>query len=215
MSADSKVLIQLQADTKDINAKLASLGDVLSTISTHTKNIEGLGKTTWAVYATGINQVMELGQKALGVFRDIARVMLQMAEAAGHQEAAEIKLEAAMRAHGVTVLLGTDAAFGPWPGTGCWPGFQEMARAIEILVRWADFTPMDAILAATREAARALRLDHEIGTVAAGKRADLVLLAADPLQDIRALRRAEMVFRDGQLVEDARQPGRADTGGAT
>jgi hypothetical protein len=105
-----------------------------------------------------------------------------------------------MRAHGVTVLLGTDAAFGPWPGTGCWPGFQEMARAIEILVRWADFTPMDAILAATREAARALRLDHEIGTVAAGKRADLVLLAADPLQDIRALRRAEMVFRDGQLV---------------
>lgn len=102
MSADSKVLIQLQADTKDINAKLASLGDVLSTISTHTKNIEGLGKTTWAVYATGINQVMELGQKALGVFRDIARVMLQMAEAAGHQEAAEIKLEAAMRAHGVT-----------------------------------------------------------------------------------------------------------------
>ncbi len=105
-----------------------------------------------------------------------------------------------MRAQGVTVFLGTDAAFGLWPGTACWPGFQEMARAIEILVHRADFTPMDAILAATREAARALRLDGEVGTVAPGKRADLVLLAADPLQDIRALRRPEMVFRDGTLV---------------
>jgi imidazolonepropionase-like amidohydrolase len=75
-----------------------------------------------------------------------------------------------MRDHGVTVFLGTDAAFGLWPGTECWPGFQEMARAIEILVRWADFTPMDAIVAATREAARALRLDREVGTVAVGKR---------------------------------------------
>jgi len=105
-----------------------------------------------------------------------------------------------MRAQGVTVFLGTDAAFGLWPGTECWSGFQEMARAVEVLVRWADFTPMNAILAATREAARALRLDHEIGTLAAGKRADLILLAADPLHDIRALRRPEMVFRDGKLV---------------
>jgi imidazolonepropionase-like amidohydrolase len=119
-----------------------------------------------------------------------------------------------MRAQGVTVFVGTDAAFGPWPGTECWPGFQEMARAIEILVRWAEFTPMDAILAATREAARALRLDSEVGTVAAGKRADLILLAANPLQDIRALRRPEMVFRDGKLVARRGQlvlPGAQDT----
>jgi imidazolonepropionase-like amidohydrolase len=105
-----------------------------------------------------------------------------------------------IREKGVTVFVGTDAAFGVWPGTDCWPGFQEMARAIEVLVRWADFTPMDAILMATREAARALRLDHEVGTVAVGKRADLILLEDDPLHDIRALRRPEMVFRDGRLV---------------
>ena len=105
-----------------------------------------------------------------------------------------------MRDHGVTVFLGTDAAFGLWPGTDRWPGFQEMARAIEILVRWADFTPLDATLAATREAARALRLDHDLGTVTPGKRADLVLLADDPLKDIRALRRPELVFQDGRVV---------------
>jgi len=105
-----------------------------------------------------------------------------------------------MRAQGVTVFLGTDAAFGPWPGTDRWPGFQEMARAIEVMMRCADFRPMDALALATREAARALGLDREIGTVEAGKRADLVLLANDPLADIRALRQVEMVFRDGQLV---------------
>jgi len=105
-----------------------------------------------------------------------------------------------LRAQGVTVFLGTDAAFGPWPGTDCWPGAQEMARAVEVLVRWAEFTPLEALGMATREAARALRLDREIGTVEPGKQADLVLLAGDPLQDIRALRRPELVFRDGRLV---------------
>jgi imidazolonepropionase-like amidohydrolase len=71
---------------------------------------------------------------------------------------------------------------------------------VEILVRWAGFSPMDALQMATAEAARALRFDAEIGTVEAGKRDDLVLLADDPLRDIRALRRPEMVFRDGRLV---------------
>ena len=105
-----------------------------------------------------------------------------------------------MRERGVTVFLGTDAAFGPWPGTECWPGFQEMARAIEVLVRWAEFSPMAAIRMATGEAARGIGLDREIGTLEAGKRADLILVARDPVQDIRALRQVEMVFRNGRLV---------------
>jgi imidazolonepropionase-like amidohydrolase len=75
-----------------------------------------------------------------------------------------------------------------------------MARALEVLVRWAGFNAMDALKMATTEAARALRLDAEIGTVEAGKCADLILVADDPLQDIRTLRQPEMVFRDGRLV---------------
>ena len=105
-----------------------------------------------------------------------------------------------MRERGVTVFLGTDAGFGPWPCTACWPGFQEMARAVEVLVRWTGFSPLEAIGMATREAARGVGLDRDIGTLEAGKRADLILVACDPVQDIRALRQVEMVFRDGQLV---------------
>jgi imidazolonepropionase-like amidohydrolase len=75
-----------------------------------------------------------------------------------------------------------------------------MARAIEVMVRYGNFKPADAISLATREAARAIRLDGEIGTVERGKRADLILVAGDPLKDIRALREVEMVFRDGSLV---------------
>ncbi len=105
-----------------------------------------------------------------------------------------------MRAQGVTVFLGTDAAFGPWPGTECWPGCQEMARAVEIMARWGKFSPADALALATREAARALNLDGEIGSVEAGKRADLILVAGDPLADLRALRQVELVMRDGRLV---------------
>lgn len=105
-----------------------------------------------------------------------------------------------MRKRGVTVFLATDAGFRPWPGTQNWPGFQELARAVEIVVRHGGFSPADAIAMVTREPAKALRLDREVGTIESGKRADLILVAGDPLQDIRALRNVEMVFRDGRLV---------------
>ena len=117
-----------------------------------------------------------------------------------------------MRGTGVTVFLGTDAAFGLWPGTDCWPGFQEMARAIEILVRWAGFHADGRHWHGDERGGRALGLDGDIGTIAPGRRADLVLLAEDPLADIRALRQSEMVFRDGHLVarrRTDRAPGHA------
>jgi hypothetical protein len=101
MSTDSKVLIQLQADTKDINAKLASLGDVLSSINTHTKNLETVGKSTWAIYATGINQVIDLAGKAYNAVHKMVGLANQLAMAYGAQEQAEVKLSAALAAHGI------------------------------------------------------------------------------------------------------------------
>ncbi len=110
-----------------------------------------------------------------------------------------------MREQGVSLFLGTDAAFGPWPGTDLWPGFEEMARAVEIMVRWAEFTPLETITMVTGRAAQALRLDGEIGAVTEGLRADLILLDGDPLADIHCLRQVAMVFRDGKLVANQGQ----------
>lgn len=65
----------------------------------------------------------------------------------------------------------------------------------------AGLTPLAAIAAATYEAARVLGADTEIGTVAVGKRADLILLDADPLADIRNTRRIRMVIQRGRIVD--------------
>jgi imidazolonepropionase-like amidohydrolase len=71
---------------------------------------------------------------------------------------------------------------------------------LEILVRHAGLTPLEAIVAATRNSAEAAGLLKEHGTLERGKIADLVILNADPLRDIRATRDIRMVIRAGQIV---------------
>ena len=68
------------------------------------------------------------------------------------------------------------------------------------------FTPLQALTAATKSGAIAARLDRELGTLAAGKRADLVMLSADPLTDIRHIRRVDTVIKDGRIVDRAALP---------
>jgi imidazolonepropionase-like amidohydrolase len=65
----------------------------------------------------------------------------------------------------------------------------------------AGLTPAQAIHAGTGGAARILGADKDFGTIEVGKRADLVLLDADPLTDIRNTRRIWQVVQDGRLVD--------------
>jgi len=92
---------------------------------------------------------------------------------------------------GVPVAAGSDngSPVAPHP---------DIATELEIFVR-LGLSPYDALRAATVTAARLLSLDGEIGTIEAGKRADLVVLAADPLHDISAVRRVDAVVQDGRL----------------
>jgi imidazolonepropionase-like amidohydrolase len=62
------------------------------------------------------------------------------------------------------------------------------------------FTPAQALLSATQVAARLLRMDDQLGSVEAGKLADLVILNADPLTDIQNVRKISQVIKDGRLV---------------
>ena len=66
----------------------------------------------------------------------------------------------------------------------------------------AGYSPMDVIVAATREPAKALRL-NELGMIAPGKSADFVVLDANPLDGIANMRRINAVYIRGQAVDRA------------
>ncbi|HEU4996813.1 MAG TPA: amidohydrolase family protein [Gemmatimonadaceae bacterium] len=104
---------------------------------------------------------------------------------------------ASMNRAGVRVLTGTDAPLRNSP-----PGFG-LHEELALLVR-GGMSPFDVIRAATLEPARYLGMLDSAGTIATGKLADLVLLDANPLADIRNTRRIVAVLANGRLV-DARE----------
>jgi len=63
----------------------------------------------------------------------------------------------------------------------------------------AGFTPMEAIQAATIVPARAMGRDRELGTIEAGKRADMILLDGNPLKDIHNIRKLDYVIANGKM----------------
>ena len=91
---------------------------------------------------------------------------------------------------GAKMTFGTDAAVYPY-GLG--------GRQFAYMVRYG-MTPMQAIQSATSEAARALRMDGQVGTLATGAYGDLIAVQQDPLGDVRALEHVEAVIKDGRLV---------------
>ena len=85
-------------------------------------------------------------------------------------------------------------------GTDIWQNPVGVHMELEQMVS-AGMTPEQAIRAATADAARILGADKDLGSIAVGKRADLVILDADPLADIRNSRRIWNVIKDGQVVD--------------
>lgn len=95
---------------------------------------------------------------------------------------------------GGTVLAGTDC-----PNVAIVSGFS-LHRELELLVR-AGLSTMDALLAATSKPAARLDRGDEFGTIAPGLAADMVVLGADPLADIRNVRRIERVIARGRVYD--------------
>lgn len=91
---------------------------------------------------------------------------------------------------GVPIAMGTDT--GP---TGRFQGYFEIME-LERMVK-AGLSPRQALAAATRDAARCMKLDRELGTLEAGKWADFVVLDADPLANITNVRRISSVWIAG------------------
>jgi imidazolonepropionase-like amidohydrolase len=93
---------------------------------------------------------------------------------------------------GVPIVAGTDG-----PGIGTLAAGFGLHRELEFLVE-AGLTPLDALRAATINAARALRRERVLGSVEADKYGDLVVLTANPLQNIRNSATIEAVISRGQ-----------------
>jgi Amidohydrolase family len=108
-----------------------------------------------------------------------------------------------VRAGGLLVAGADPTGFG-----STLPGFGDQ-RELELLVE-AGLEPVEAIKVATLNGARALGREREIGTVAPGKHADLVLVKGDPARNIADIEQVELVFKDGvgydsrKLIESVR-----------
>jgi hypothetical protein len=104
-----------------------------------------------------------------------------------------LELVAAMRRAGVNILAGTDT-----PNPYTYPGFS-LHNELELLVQ-AGLSPAEALQTATISPARFLNLDDTLGTVEAGKIADLVLLDANPLENISNTQRIAAVVVSGRYL---------------
>ena len=103
---------------------------------------------------------------------------------------------AAMQRAGVHILTGTDAPLRNSP-----PGFG-LHEELTLLAR-GGMSPFEVLRSATLEPARYFGMLDSLGTIATGKVADLVLLDANPLRDIRNTRRISAVVANGRLYAGA------------
>jgi imidazolonepropionase-like amidohydrolase len=100
-----------------------------------------------------------------------------------------------MHRAGVTLVTGSDIAGPRVPGFGL---HEELILLVE-----AGLTPMQALQAATLTPAKVLNKANDLGTVEKGKLADLMLLDANPLDDIRNTQRISAVILNGKLLNRA------------
>jgi imidazolonepropionase-like amidohydrolase len=92
---------------------------------------------------------------------------------------------------GVKMVFGSDAGVMPHGLVG---------GQFKTMVQYG-MTPLQAIQAATRNAAQALNREKDVGTIAIGRYADLIAVDGDPLKDVRVLEKVAVVIKGGQVVK--------------
>ena len=144
-----------------------------------------------------IMPTMTFLRHAIEVGRDFGRSDREVDQIKHNLEGSYSMLEHA-RALGVKVLCGTDSG-----NSTVMPYGELHANEMEIMVKYGGYTPMEAIVANTKENAFAVGLEGELGTIEAGKLADILILDKDPLANISVLKRGShlsAVIKDGKKV---------------
>ena len=73
------------------------------------------------------------------------------------------------------------------------------AHEFILMVQWGGMSPMDSIVAGTSSGAKLLGWDKHLGTLAAGKWADIVAVSGDPLKDIENMQKVVFVMKNGMI----------------
>ncbi|MGH9391694.1 MAG: amidohydrolase family protein, partial [Vicinamibacteria bacterium] len=152
---------------------------------------ELLGRSTSTPIATFQPGFPKIPAPLRRLFDSAGNPDIEPAEARARLERGLLVVSELHRA-GVPIVAGTDEGI---------PG-HSLHREIELYAE-AGLTPLEAIQSATIVSARAMRLDKELGTVERGKRADLVVLDANPLERISNIRSVRFVVSDGRMYDAA------------
>jgi imidazolonepropionase-like amidohydrolase len=156
------------------------------------RDLEAVAKAGMPIIptATFLAVVVELGQKvgAEQVQLDMKRHFDLLCE-----------LMNKARRLGIKLLVGTDTGNNSFTPHG-----ELHAKELEIFVKHGGYSPIQAIVAATRDNAYAVGLEREVGEVAPGRLADIIVLRKDPLADITVLqggRHLSWVIKDGKIID--------------
>ncbi len=146
-----------------------------------------------------INPTLAMWQSRLRLLREKAEAQELTEEdkqevAKGERAVQERKDECGrLKEMGAKFVAGSDCGWGTYP-------FGYFSREIEALAR-VGLTPMEALMSATSEAARAMKISDRVGTLEAGRQADVLVANGDPSKDPSVLADVAAVFKRGRLVE--------------
>jgi imidazolonepropionase-like amidohydrolase len=118
--------------------------------------------------------------------------MIGTASGQGSRLEASFAILRALHAAGIPIVAGTDKALPA----------HSLHRELELYVQ-AGLTPMQVVQLATLGSARVMGLDREVGSIEAGKRADMILIDGNPLTDFSAMRRVTRVISNGRAYDPA------------
>lgn len=153
------------------------------------------GYSSWADRLEAFDLEDRLDPKAMALFHKIPTGTARLDNTAWAAARLPVLRANLIEVHqaGIPVVIGTDTGI-----PGVLPG---IATQLEIVLHVeAGLTPMAALEAATGNAARMLRHQGTFGGIREGMAADLLILAADPIQDINNIRRIRYVVRAGKIV---------------
>jgi imidazolonepropionase-like amidohydrolase len=181
--------IRGEADSDEVKKTIAFLADHKTVIDPTQSWNELLGHAVGTPIEAFQPGVLKIPAPLNRVFSNAGAAGIDAATARTRLERG-LRIVKALHDAGVPIVAGTDEGI---------PG-HSVDREIELYVE-AGLTPMQALQAATIVPARAMKMDAELGTIEGGKRADMVVLNANPLDAIRNIRSVRWTISDGRVYD--------------